>query len=422
VDKVEYAIKNNIDFIICDHHNVGDELPPATAVLDPKRKDCSYPFKELSGCGVGFKLLQGYCIKQNLDQLKLFSYLDLLSVSIAADLVDMTGENRIFCYYGLKQLTENPKHGLKALLDVASIKTKPRIENIVFGLAPRINAAGRITHAHGALELLLAENEIEAAKAAQILNTTNTERKDYDHITLMEAVEILNADANHVSYHSTVVYKEDWHKGIVGIVASKLIEKYYKPTIVLTGANGKVAGSARSVDGFDVYEAISACAEVLEQFGGHKYAAGLTLKHENIEKFKQLFEKQVAKTLLPDQKIPKLDIDLVITPSDVNAKFFNIVEQMGPFGPGNMTPTFELRNCIVTDVRLLKEKHLKFWVYTDSSKKYKISAIAFNLGDKFEIVNSGLPINIAFHLMENDFQGNKSIELNVKDVKLSEKS
>lgn len=420
IDKIEYANNLKIDFIICDHHTVGEAMPNAVAVLDPKRPDCHYPFKELSGCGVGFKLLQAFCFKEGINLVFLFEFLDLLAVSIAADMVPITDENRIFSYFGLEKLKKNPNIGLKLLLEVAGISKSATVETLVFVLAPRINAAGRIAHAHAALELLLSENEIEARQLALSLNTTNTERKDFDSNTFLEAIDMLDNEKGFAALNSTVVYNPNWHKGIVGIVASKLVEKYYRPTVVLTESNGIVAGSARSVDGFDIYNAINACSEALEQFGGHKYAAGLTLKEENIDRFKKLFENYVSITISQDQKTPKLDVDIEISTKEINEKFYNIISQMEPFGPGNMSPIFVLKNVYVTDIRLLKDKHLKFWVYVDNSKTKKISAIGFDMADKFEILNTSSKIDIAFHLYQNNYQNTSTIELMVKDIKKAE--
>lgn len=417
IDKIQYANDLKIDFIICDHHTVGEVMPNAVAVLDPKRPDCHYPFKELSGCGVGFKFLQAFCLKEGINLVFLFEFLDLLAVSIAADMVPITDENRIFSYFGLEKLKKNPNIGLKLLLEVAGISKSATVETLVFVLAPRINAAGRIAHAHAALELLLCENEIEARQLALSLNTTNTERKDFDSNTFLEAIDMLDNEKGFAALNSTVVYNPNWHKGIVGIVASKLVEKYYRPTVVLTESNGMVAGSARSVDGFDIYNAINACAEALEQFGGHKYAAGLTLKEENIDRFKKLFENYVSSTISQDQKTPKLDVDIEISTKEINEKFYNIISQMEPFGPGNMSPIFVLKNVYVTDIRLLKDKHLKFWVYVDNSKTKKISAIGFDMAHKFEILNKNSKIDIAFHLYQNNYQNTSTIELMVKDIK-----
>lgn len=419
VDKIAYAKEKGIDFIVCDHHQVGDTLPPAYAVLDPKRPDCDYPYKELSGCGVGFKLLQAFCIKNDIPLEKLYPYLDLLCVSIAADIVQMTGENRIFSYFGLKQINTDPRPGLKALGAVAGFKKELNISNVVFGLAPRINAAGRIAHANAAVELLLAENEAEAEKMASGLNDTNQSRKDFDSTITVEAIEMIESQANYQSLKSTVLFKNDWHKGVVGIVASRCIEKYYRPTIILTESNGKAAGSARSVDGFDVYEAIAACEDVLEQFGGHTHAAGMTLKVENIALFRDKFEQVVSQRILPEQLFPKVDIDVEVNLDFVNVKSYNIIKQMEPFGPGNMSPIFCTRKVIAKYPKIVGEKHLKFAVYSPKDNIQR-EAIAWGMAEKFDFIATGKPLDLAYSLMENNFNGKISIELNIKELKWSD--
>ncbi len=418
VDKIKYANTKNIDFIICDHHNPGDELPPAFAVLDPKRSDCDYPYKELSGCGVGFKLLQAYCMSQNINLEKLYPYLDLLCVSIAADIVPMNGENRIFSFHGLKKINESPREGLKALGAIAGFKKELNISNVVFGFAPRINAAGRIAHANGAVELLLADNEAIAKKFAENLNVNNTSRKDFDSSITLEAIEMIEQQENFQELKSTVLFKSDWHKGVVGIVASRCIEKYYRPTIILTESNGKAGGSARSVDGFDVYEAISECEDLLEQFGGHTHAAGMTLKSENVEAFRTKFERTVSSKITPDQLIPKIDIDVEVGLEFANAKTFKIVKQMEPFGPCNMTPVFLTKQVLPQYPRIVGEKHLKFSVKHPLTNIQK-DCIAWGMSDYFELLSSLKPIDICYTIVENTFNDNTTIELNIKDLRAS---
>ncbi|MFN0049248.1 MAG: single-stranded-DNA-specific exonuclease RecJ [Cytophagales bacterium] len=418
IEKIDYASSKNIDFIICDHHNPGVEIPKAYAVLDPKRADCQYPYKELSGCGVGFKFLQAYCITHQISTEKLYPYLDLLCVSIAADIVPMTGENRIFSFHGLKKINENPRPGLRALGAVAGFKKELNISNVVFGFAPRINAAGRIAHAHGAVELLLADNEAVAIKFADGLNENNLSRKDFDSSITLEAIEMIEEQENFQALKSTVLFKSDWHKGVVGIVASRCIEKYYRPTIIFTESNGKATGSARSVDGFDVYEAICACSDLLEQFGGHTHAAGMTLELKNIDAFKARFEEVVSARIAPDQLIPKINIDVEVGLDFASQKTFNIIKQMEPFGPGNMTPVFLTQKLLPENPRIVGEKHLKFGVKMPNSN-IKKEAIAWGMADYFEILSSLKPIDICYSLSENTFNNITAIELNIKDIRFS---
>ncbi|MFN6945986.1 MAG: single-stranded-DNA-specific exonuclease RecJ, partial [Cytophagaceae bacterium] len=361
LEHIEYAKERNVDFIICDHHQPGETLPEASAVLDPKRQDCSYPYKELSGCGVGFKFLQALCIAKKIDTTLLFNYLDLVAVSIASDIVPITGENRVMAFYGLKVLNESPRTGLKALINIAGLCDRTiEITNVVFGLGPRINAAGRIAHAKAAVELLLCEDEEEALRFAKEIDQNNTLRKDFDSSITDEALSLIESDEFLLQAKSTVLYKEDWHKGVIGIVASRCIEKYHRPTIIMTRSGDYFAGSARSVTGFDVYEAIEKCSDLLIQFGGHKFAAGLTIKPNNLEAFQKRFEEVVAEVITPEQLIPHIEVDLEIDLSVINTKFHDILDQMKPFGPGNMQPVFVSRN--VSDsgrARLLKDQHIK---------------------------------------------------------------
>ncbi|MCF0056531.1 single-stranded-DNA-specific exonuclease RecJ [Dyadobacter sp. CY356] len=418
VDKVTEANKRGIDFIICDHHRPGDELPPAIAVLDPKREDCLYPYKELTGCGVGFKLLQAFCIQHDIPQESLFEYLDLLVVSIAADIVPITGENRILAYYGLQRLNAAPRVGMKALIDIAGIKGVLDITNVVFGLGPRINAAGRIKHAKEAVRLLLCEEEQEAVDFAYEINQHNSDRRTFDSSITEEALAMIEGDNWFTEARSTVLYKEDWHKGVIGIVASRCIEKYHRPTIILTQSHGKAAGSARSVPGFDVYEAIEECAELLEQFGGHTFAAGLTMPIENIEAFRAKFDQIVSSRILPDQLIPMINIDLELELSAITPKFYNILRQMGPFGPGNMTPVFESKEVsLAGQPTIMKEKHIKFDVKQNGSPIF--TAIGFGMSQYYQDLIKGRTFSICYNLEENNFRDKKTLQLFLKDIKFN---
>ena len=414
VDKVDYASEKGIDFIICDHHRPGDSVPKAIAVLDPKQSDCLYPYKELSGCGVGFKLIQAYCQKSKIPFEKVIPYLDLLVVSIAADIVPITGENRVLAHYGLQQLNTNPRIGLKALMEVSDRDKSFTISDVIFGLAPRINAAGRIEHAETAIELLVQE-DIELARAkAQALNQHNLKRRELDQIITEEALKMIVADAK-----STVVFHPDWHKGVVGIVASRLIESHYRPTIVLTENNGKLAGSARSVKGFDVYDAIDACSEYVEQFGGHKYAAGLTLKKEKLEAFTAKFESVVSDTIQEDMLIPQVSIDAALSLADIDHKLYRILRQMAPFGPGNMSPIFMSKQVVDTGYgrKIGQEQtHLKLSV-TDANRSQFLDCIGFGMADEFELIKDGQQFDIAYALEENEWNGNVNLQLRLKDIR-----
>ncbi|MBX9851965.1 MAG: single-stranded-DNA-specific exonuclease RecJ [Cytophagaceae bacterium] len=415
IDQIKLAVSYDIDFIVCDHHNVGDALPPAYAVLDPKRPDCPYPYKELSGCGVGFKLLQAYSIKNNLPLEDLYSYLDLVAISISSDIVPITGENRIMTFYGLKEINTNPRPGIRALVDIAGFKKELDVTNVVFGLGPRVNAAGRIAHAKGAVHLLLSQSDEEACHFAKLINEKNILRKDFDSNITEEALLMIEKELDKSS-KSTVLYKNDWHKGVIGIVASRCIEKYYRPTIILTKSNDYATGSARSVPGFDVYEAISRCAELLEQFGGHMYAAGLTMKIDNIPAFRKKFEEVVSSAILEEQLIPLIEVDLKINLQDIDYKFYNVLKQLSPFGPQNMQPTFVSENVYDNgNGRLLKEQHLKLSLQQGNS--HPIDAIGFNMAAHYERICSGEKFHVCYNVCENDFNGKKSLQLFIKDIK-----
>ena len=416
VDKVQLAAEYGIDFIICDHHRPGDELPAAVAVLDPKRADCLYPYKELTGCGVGFKLLHAFCLDHDYDLSLLYQYLDLLVVSIACDIVHITGENRVMAYYGLKRLNEAPRTGLKALAQVAGFTKKMDIMSVVFGLGPRINAAGRIAHAREAVRLLLSDDEAEATDFSFEINKHNLERRTFDSSITDEAISMIENSEWQQNASSTVLFKPTWHKGVVGIVASRCIEQYHRPTIILTQSHDKAAGSARSVPGFDVYEAIEACADLLEQFGGHTFAAGLTLPLENVDAFRAKFDEVVAKTILPEQLTPMIDIDLELDLAAITPKFFNIINQMQPFGPQNMVPVFSSSGVMVAGrPTIMKEKHLKIEVYQTGTPVF--TAVGFGMAHHHADLMAGKPFSICYSIEENDFRGVKSLQLFLKDVR-----
>ncbi len=417
VDRIREAAVAGIDFIICDHHNPDPEnLPPAFAILDPKQKDCGYPYKELSGCGVGFKLLQGFCLKTGRDFVELWQYLDLLAISIASDIVPITGENRIFTYWGLRMLNKTCRPGIRGLLKVADIPDGLDINTILFGLAPRINAAGRIRHAGAAVELLLATDEERVAAIARKIDEHNKVRRDLDSSITEEALEMVEEE-----YWSTVLFKPDWHKGVVGIVASRCIEKYYRPTVILTESNNLASGSARSIAGFDLYEAIEKCSDLLIQYGGHTHAAGLTLRLENVEPFRRRFEEVTRSMLKEEDMIPVIEIDSVILLNKIDWKFFNIVKQMGPFGPGNLNPVFVSEN--VRDNgrgKLLKDRHLKLFLRQgEGSAVYE--AIGFNMPESYERIRRGVPFDVCYSIEENTFNGRTALQLNIKDIKFRDK-
>ncbi len=415
-EKVEHARSLGIDFIICDHHRPGDELPDAAAVLDPKRVDCGYPYKELTGCGVGFKLLQAWCIHTDKDPFELFDFLDLLVISIASDIVPITGENRVLAFYGLQRLNSNPRKGVKALIKIAGFKDALDIMNVVFGLGPRINAAGRIKHAKEAVQLLLSEDEDEADNFAMEINQHNNDRRTFDTTITEEALLMIQENDQYAQASSTVLFKEDWHKGVIGIVASRCIEHYHRPTVILTLSNGKATGSARSVPGFDVYEAIEECAELLEQFGGHTFAAGLTLAPENVNLFREKFETIVSSRIIPDLLTPLINIDKEIKISDITPKMYNILKQMAPFGPGNMTPVFASYQVSLVGVpMIMKEKHIKFEITQDGAPP--VTVIGFGMSDYYPDLISGRPFSICYTINENNFRNIKTLQLLLKDIR-----
>lgn len=419
IDHVNYAKAKNIDFIICDHHRPGDVLPDAIAVLDPKRTDCSYPYDELCGCGVGFKLIQALAENRNQTIEDLLQYLDLVATAIAADIVPITGENRVLAKFGLEVINSNPRPGIKALIQ--NVKKKVlTITDVVFIVAPRINAAGRVKHGNEAVVLLTEYNLDQAEQFASEIEQHNSDRKELDKQITKEALLQIEEN-NEQNRFSTVVYQENWHKGVIGIVASRLVEKYYRPTIVFTKSGEKLAASARSVKDFDVYNALEACAEHLEQFGGHMYAAGMTLKEENYEKFKAAFENEVKKTIPPDLLTPEISVDLEMNFSDLDEKFMRILKQFEPFGPENMTPVFMSKNVIDSGYAKTlgnEEEHLKVFVKQNNSSNF--NAIGFGLGDKINLVKNRNPFEAVYVLEENEWNGTVSLQLQLRDVRASE--
>ncbi|MFV7235110.1 single-stranded-DNA-specific exonuclease RecJ [Flavobacterium sp. ZB4R12] len=416
IDHVAYAKKRNIDFIICDHHRPGKNLPEAVAVLDPKRDDCNYPYDELCGCGIGFKLIQA--LGQNREETieDLFPYLDLVAAAIAADIVPMTGENRILAYFGLQVINSEPRPGIKALIHQVKKQTLD-ITDVVFIIAPRINAAGRIKHGNHAVELLTEFDFEQAQQFASEIEKYNSDRKELDKQITKEALSQIE-DNKEKERFTSVVFQEDWHKGVIGIVASRLIETYYRPTLVFTKSGDKYAASARSVKGFDVYNALEACAEHLEQFGGHMYAAGMTLKEENYQLFKDAFEKEVEKTIHPDMLTPEISVDAEINFADITPKLTRILKQFEPFGPQNMTPVFLTKN--VKDTGYGKpmgqeDEHLKLFVKQNNSEG--IAAIGFGLGNKLETTKNGQPFEMVYSIDENEWNGKVSLQLRLRDIK-----
>ena len=415
IDKVEYASKKGIDFIICDHHRPAEIIPEAVAVLDPKRTDCEYPYKELCGCGVGFKLIQALASREGKSIENLVEYLDLVATAIGADIVPITGENRVLTYFGLKVINENPRTGFKAILNQVKKETLT-VTDVVFIIAPRINAAGRMKHGQYAVNLLTEIDLETAISYAEEIEEFNTDRRDADKRITEEALQQIEELEEQENY-TTVVYNENWHKGVIGIVASRLTETYYRPTIVFTKSGDKLAASARSVKGFDVYNALEDCSEHMEQFGGHKYAAGLTLKQENFQAFRQAFEKSVSKTIEEHMLTPEISVDTEISLELITPKFFRILKQFAPFGPGNMTPVFmtpDLKDtgygkCVGED-----DRHLRVTVLQNGSK---LSGIGFGLGDKINLILHRKSFKAVYSVDENHWNGKVSLQLKLRDIK-----
>jgi len=419
-DLIAYAGELGIDFIVCDHHMPDDTLPPAVAILNPRQKDCNYPYKELCGCGVGFKLITALSQKLDVPEDAPYEYLDLVATAIAADIVPITGENRVLAYYGLKKVNTNANFGIQALKELSGLQKDLLISNLVFMIAPRVNAAGRMDDARKAVQLFIADSYQEAMLYASLLHSDNTDRKEADKNITDEALAIIAQNEQYVQGKSTVVFQPHWHKGVVGIVASRLIDYYYRPTIVLTQSGEYVAGSARSVAGFNVYEAIHQCRDLLLGYGGHFYAAGMTLEPDKVEAFRAKFEEVVAATIKPELLIPEIVIDAVVSLKDLKQSFYNILCQMEPFGPENMKPVFVVRQVYDTGYsRVVKEQHVRFSLKQDN---VVFSGIGFGLAHKFPLLQMQQPVDVVFTLEENEWNGEKSLQLKVIDFRLSETS
>jgi single-stranded-DNA-specific exonuclease len=420
IEKIEYAKTLGVDFIICDHHMPDEKVPAAVAVLDAKRPDSHYPYEHLSGCGVGFKLMQAFAINNDIDLSLLYQLLDLVVVSIASDIVPITGENRVLAYFGLKKLNASPSLGLKSIIDTCGLNDKEiTISDIVFKIGPRINASGRIQKASEAVDLLVARDEIFAREKSDCINQYNQTRKDLDKSITDEAASILDKLEELSHKRSIVVYNSEWHKGVIGIVASRLTELYYRPSIVLTKSNGLATGSARSVPGFDIYKAIETCRDLLENFGGHTYAAGLSLREENVEPFTKRFEEYVAQNILPEQQHPQIDIDATIEFKDITPKFFRVLKQFSPFGPENMKPVFCTKHVFDYGTSRLvgkEQEHLKMELI-DSSSENVMNGIAFRMWEFNDYLKALNPLDICYTLEENTFNGNTTVQLMIKDIK-----
>jgi single-stranded-DNA-specific exonuclease len=420
VEKIKMAKDLGIDFIICDHHNPDDTIPDAVAVLDPKRQDCEYPYKELSGCGVGFKLLQAYSKQNNISFSELADLMDLLVVSIASDIVPVTGENRVMAYYGLKKLNTSPSIGLKTIMQYSGINNEEiNISDIVFKIGPRLNASGRIEHGKKSVAILTATNEQEAMLLGDEINSYNEIRKTLDRDITQEALAMIERNIDNTSKNATVIYNRDWHKGVVGIVASRLTEHFYRPTVVLTESNGLATGSARSVRDFDLYEAIGQCSDLLESYGGHMYAAGLTMKIENIYEFSKRFEEIVTRLITDKQQIESIDVEAKIQLSDITPKFYRLLKQFAPFGPHNMLPVFVTENVLDSGTSRpvgKNQEHLKLDLIEPTSNSSQFSGIAFNMAHHYPAIKQGLPFDICYSLAENEFRGKTTLQLYIRDI------
>lgn len=412
VELIAYAQTQGIDFIVCDHHLPDQVLPPAYAILNPKQADCPYPFKDLCGCGVGFKLVTALSDSLGLAGETVHRYLDLVATAVAADIVSMTGENRVLAFLGLKKANTDPNPGIRALMHLSGIKKEMLISNLVFMIAPRINAAGRMDDARKAVQMFISDNYQQALQYAEMLHSDNFDRREADKSITEEALTLIRGSSSFEGRKSTVVFQSHWHKGVVGIVASRLIEHYYRPTIVLTQSGDYIAGSARSVAGFNVYEAVHQCKELLIGYGGHFYAAGMTLHSENVEAFISRFEEVVASTIGEEMLVPEIQVDAEVDISDLTGSFYNILRQMEPFGPGNTRPVFMLRDVSCTGSRLVKENHIRFHV---SRGNIAFSGIGFNMAEKFPALGDG-PVNIIFHLDENEWNGKTNLQLKIIDL------
>ncbi|HUX94526.1 MAG TPA: single-stranded-DNA-specific exonuclease RecJ [Bacteroidales bacterium] len=420
VEKVKYARTKGLDVIICDHHYPGDVIPKAVAVLDPKQPGCNYPYKELSGCGVGFKLIQAYSRVHGIPFNEIFHYLDLVAVSIASDIVPITGENRVMAYFGLKQLNESPRTGLKEIIRESEVSKALSIEDVVFKIGPRINAAGRMETGSKAVDLLVSLDSVLATGISKEINNFNIERRNVDRSITTEAMRMIAEDQRTVNSRTTVLYNPNWKKGVIGIVASRLIETYYRPTVILTESNGFATGSARSVQGYDLYQAIEACSDLLESFGGHMFAAGLTLKKENIKPFMERFEHHVNNTITEDQLVPRIFIDTELAFSEINEEYLRVMNQFQPFGPENMSPVFVSRNIFDTGSAKMvgsSGEHLKLELCQESAGSKSFSAIAFSQANHFEYIKANKPFDVCYSIEMNEFRGNRNLQLNIKDIK-----
>ncbi|MEX0967118.1 MAG: single-stranded-DNA-specific exonuclease RecJ [Bacteroidia bacterium] len=416
VEKVDYAKSLGIDFIICDHHTPGEELPGAVAILNPKQEDCPYPYKELSGCGIGFKLVQALSEKQLPDD-QIHRYLDLVVTSIASDIVPLTGENRLLAHFGLEILNHSPRPGLEALLEISGTLPPLSIGDIVFRIGPRINAVGRMAHANEAVRLLCSQDIDEALAIARIVDDKNTLRQSYDASITEEAIEVIECSTDLMQRKSTVLFNPAWHKGVIGIVASRLIEHFYRPTVLLTESNGMAVGSARSVRGFDLYTAISGCSDLLEQFGGHRAAAGMTLKKERIEEFRDRFEEVVTKQITGEQLVPVIEFDAEVKTKDLTHRLLKTLHRFGPFGPENMRPVFVARQVKNRyPPKLVGDKHLKLCIDTGGGRH--LSAIGFKMGILLDEITTAPHYDICFTLERNEWNGKVSLQLNLKDVQV----
>ncbi len=416
-DKVDLATSRNVDFIICDHHLPGEELPSAVAILDPKRPDCPYPYKELSGCGIGFKLIQAYAKHKGLADDLWQKYMQLVVVSIASDLVHITGENRLLAFNGIRQLRKTPLPGLQAILECYMQKEDYSVSDLIFGIGPRINAAGRLADAKHAVRVMIAEDLDSAKILAKELNETNDDRKFFDRNITIEALQMV-ADTETENKRSNVLYKEDWHKGVIGIVASRVIEKYYRPTIILTSSNGKAVGSARSVNGFNLYQALEKCSDELIQFGGHQYAAGMTLEIDKVPAFQKKFEEVVAASIATTSLFPVVDYDVEVPFKEITPKFFRILEQMEPFGPENLKPVFMTNNLFDAGLtKIVGNNHLKLHVKQEDCVT-TFEGIGFGLGEFFGQIKAGNRFAMCYTIEENTFRDIKSMQLNIKDIRI----
>ncbi len=425
LEKIKYARTKGIDVIVCDHHYPGDEIPKAAAVLDPKQPSCSYPYKELSGCGVGFKLIHAFSRVHGIPFSKIIHYLDLVAVSIASDIVPLNGENRILAYYGLKQLNEAPRTGLKEIIREAEVSRNLTIEDVVFKIGPRINAAGRMESGSKVVELLVSSDIKQAADISREINSFNLERRTIDRDITTQAMRMISDDKRAINAKTTVLYNPSWKKGVIGIVASRLIETYYRPTVILTESNGFATGSARSVQGYDLYQAIESCSDLLESFGGHMFAAGLTMKKENIKPFKERFEKFVTSTITEDQLIPRIFIDSELEFSEISVDFYNFLTRFQPFGPENMSPIFMSGRVFDSGTGRMvgaSGEHLKLDLVQESYPQKIIPAIAFGQANHYDYIKGGNPFDVCYSIEMNEFRGFRNLQLNIRDIKPSERT